>query len=167
MRARNQLFRTIFFTSVLGYSLLALAVIVGAPDSCLIAATAFFLVGATIGLFNRLYLDSLADTAVEDYGLSTARLMHTPLLSGLAALGGVLILPMLSVLVNTGAPDTTSNQSLPIPALTEIFDLSAKPFGIVLAAIFGLTPTALINRLQQEAERYKSDLKNSDQSKGK
>jgi len=32
----------------------------------------------------------------------------------------------------------------------------------VLAAVFGLTPSALISRLQSEAEKYKSDLKSSE-----
>ncbi len=86
----------------------------GVPRPAFTSAIAYFLIGAPVGLFNRLYLDASTETAVEDYGLSAARLLHTPLLCG-------------------------------------------------LAAVFGLTPSALISRLQSEAEKYKSDLKSSEE----
>jgi hypothetical protein len=165
VRARNQLFRTVLGTAIVAYLLLALAIGVSVPRYTLIAATSFFLVGAVVGLFNRLYLDASTQTAVEDYGLSFARLVHTPLFSGLAALGGVLVIPMLSVLVNpVGAasqPDTTN--AIVAPALADIFDVVKRPFGLVIAAIFGLSPATLISRLQQEADQYKTGLKSSEE----
>lgn len=85
VRARNQLLRTVFATSTVAFLLLALAISVSVPPHTVIAATSFFLVGAVVGLFNRLYLDASAQTAVEDYGLSVARLLHTPLFSGLVS----------------------------------------------------------------------------------
>jgi hypothetical protein len=111
-----------------------------------------------------MYLDANAETAVEDYGLSRMRLFHTPLFSGLAALGGVLVIPMLSVLVNpaSGMSGTEgSGQGFVVPPLSEIFDLDKRPFDLAIAAIFGLSPTVLISRLQHEAKRFKADLKST------
>ncbi len=44
-----------------------------------------------MGLFSRIYRESLTSTAVDDYGLTLARLIATPLLSGLAGVGGVVL----------------------------------------------------------------------------
>lgn len=164
VRARNQLLRTVLATSLVSYLLVALAIRVEVPREAIIAAASFFLVGAVIGLFNRLYLDAGAHTAIEDYGLSLARLFHTPIFSGIAAMGGVLIIPMLSVLISpVSAENSTAGASTIVaPALTDIFNISTRPFGLVIAAIFGLSPATLISRLQQEAEQYKTGLKSSE-----
>ncbi|HXD17773.1 MAG TPA: hypothetical protein VN654_12210 [Vicinamibacterales bacterium] len=159
VRARNQLLKTIILTALVTYQLVALAVLAGVPRPAFTSAIAYFLIGATVGLFNRLYLDASAETAVEDYGLSAARLLHTPLLCGLAALGGALIVPLLSAQI-TPAIDTGAAAAA--PPLAAIFDITQRPFTLVLAAVFGLTPSALISRLQSEAEKYKSDLKSSE-----
>jgi hypothetical protein len=125
----------------------------GVPKEPLTAAAAFFLVGAIVGLFNQLRLNAEAETATEDYGLTTARLLHTPLFSGLAALGGILVMPLLSSLVNGPPPETSTT-------LVNTFQLT--PSALILAVIFGLSPTAVLSRLQQEAERYKTDLRKSE-----
>jgi hypothetical protein len=157
VQARNRLFKTVALTGGVCFALTAVAVMATAQDqeTNLTAAVAFFLVGAIVGLFNQLRLDAGAEAATEDYGLTTARLFHTPLFSGLAALGGVLVIPMLSFLVN-GTPPPEIN------TLGHIFTLT--PSGLVLAVLFGLSPTALLSRLQQEAERYKTDLRRSESS---
>jgi hypothetical protein len=160
VRARNQLLRTIILTAFVTYQLLVLAILAGVPRPAFTSAIAFFLVGATVGLFNRLYLDASTETAVEDYGLSASRLLHTPLLCGLAAVGGALIVPLLSVQINPTID--ASAATIAAPTLTAIFDIAQRPFALVLAAVFGLTPSALISRLQSEAEKYKSDLKTSE-----
>jgi hypothetical protein len=126
----------------------------------IVAAAAFYLVGAIVGLFNQLYLEGGTETATEDYGLAAARLFHTPMISGLAALGGVLIIPMFSVLVNSSIHGKSTVGD--VLDLTKLLDLTGQPFSIVLAAIFGLSPTILISRLQQEAEQYKADLKGTE-----
>jgi hypothetical protein len=160
VRARNQLLRTIVLTALVTYQLVVLAVLSGAPRPAFTSAIAFFLIGATVGLFNRLYLDASTETAIEDYGLAAARLLHTPLLCGLAALGGALIVPLLSAQITpTG---DSSAATIAAPTLGAIFDIAQRPFTLVLAAVFGLTPSALISRLQSEAEKYKSDLKSSE-----
>jgi hypothetical protein len=159
VRARNQLLKTIILTALVTYQLVALAVLAGVPRPAFTSAIAYFLIGATVGLFNRLYLDASAETAVEDYGLSAARLLHTPLLCGLAALGGALIVPLLSAQITPAVDTATAAAAAPLAA---IFDITQRPFTLVLAAVFGLTPSALISRLQSEAEKYKSDLKSSE-----
>ena len=169
VRARNQLLRTIGLTSAVTYALLVVAILVGASETAIRSAVSLFLVGAVVGLFNRLYLDASADTAVEDYGLSNARLLHTPILCGLAALGGALLVPLLSVQINPtpSADASTAQQSILTPSLDSLFNVTARPFSLVLAAVFGLTPSALISRLQSEAEKYKSELKNSEAPQGR
>ena len=160
VRARNQLLRTIVLTALVTYQLIVLAVLAGAPRPAFTSAIAYLLIGAIVGLFNRLYLDASAETAVEDYGLAAARLLHTPLLCGLAALGGALIVPLLSAQITPTGEGSAA--TIAAPTLGAIFDISQRPFTLVLAAVFGLTPSALISRLQSEAEKYKSDLKNSE-----
>jgi hypothetical protein len=256
--ARNRLFGTMMFTGLTAYALLAIAIISGAPKAAIAAASAFYLVGATIGLLSRLRGESQSDSGVEDYGLSTARLITLPLFSGLAGIGGVVLMAMLpgtsavlaptppSSISATGFVDTAYSQTSqatggtppssasaaavptgmtlsatgeltgkstaagttnftalvsdnaeptikkplrltvenspanptggggtphnvpPSPSasrispLDEIFDLRKNVIGLLLAAVFGLTPGLLFDRLQQQAERYKSDLKSSE-----
>jgi hypothetical protein len=157
VRARNRLLKTVVLTECICFALAALAVVADVQAPHLTAAVAFFLVGAVVGLFNQMHMDASSETATEDYGLTTVRLLHTPLFSGLAALGGVLLIPLLMSLGNgtTGAPLSASVN------LEQVFSLKTTPFNFVLAAVFGLTPTVLISRLQEEAEKYKSDLRSS------
>jgi hypothetical protein len=72
-----------------------------------------------------------------------------------------LVSPSAPGAVRTDQPKAAQELVVPLPSLIDIFDLDKKPFGLVLAAIFGLSPTALLSRLQQEAEKYKADLKSS------
>lgn len=195
VRVRNQLLRTVAFAGLLIYVLTALAVVVGVHPTALTAAAAVYLVGATVGLFNRLYQDSQADTASEeDFGLSVARLLHTPLFSGLAAIGGVVVTALLPLSVAASsptAPATAANPtpvaaapappaiaSTPIgasqagasaarPMLEQVFDLGGYPSSLLVAAVFGLTPSLLIGRLSQPIEQYKKDLKSTETQQGK
>jgi hypothetical protein len=253
------------------YTLLAIAIITGAQQSAIAAASAFYLVGATVGLLNQLRGVSQSDTAVEDYGLSIARLIAMPLFCGLAAIGGVVLtaLPQMAnpnssltsplaittpstlatgvfekpyhqridaaggtppyswsysngplpdgmELETTGAGDliaklpkslepktqrmtvtaqvkdktgamvekpfflkftsaatkVAENQPVPkaettspptlVRSLEDIFNLSKNLIGLLVAAVFGLTPGLLFERLQQQSDKYKSDLKSSE-----
>jgi hypothetical protein len=45
------------------------------------------------------------------------------------------------------------------PPLGDIFDLTKNPVGILVAAVFGLTPSLLTDRLRPQAENYKADLR--------
>ena len=266
--ARNRLIATMFYTGTTAYVLLAIAIIRGAEQSAIAAVSVYYLVGATIGLLNHLVSVSQNDTAVEDYGLSMARLITMPLICGLAAIGGVFLVAMPQVAgsysaetiplaittpseLESGTPEqvyhqkieatggtppymwNVSNGSLPegmrlettgdliakLPkeidstkpvkftaqvtdktefpvektfflevtsaakgrskqqsssqsaaastltnsrSLEEIFNLNKNIIGLILAAVFGLTPGLFFDRLQQQSEKYKADLKGSE-----
>ena len=190
--ARNRLIATMIFTGLTAYALLAIAIIREASQAAIAAAATFYLVGATVGLLNQLRGVSQSDTAVEDYGLSTARLITMPLFCGLAAIGGV-VLTAMPQMANPSAsltspltitkPSTlatfTSARKVPAknkPSLTaattpppssmrpldDIFDLRRNFIGLLVAAVFGLTPGLLFERLQQQSDKYKTDLKSSE-----
>jgi hypothetical protein len=154
VRARNHLALAKALTSFLMYVLLWLAIIDGVSPVLIGAAAAFFLVGAVVGLFNECYNDSQAGTVVDDYGLTSARLLMTPLVSGLAAVAGVLIVSMLSV-------SQLRLESDPRVSLADLFDVQNHPFNFIVAATFWLTPGLLLDRLKQQTEQYKQDLQSS------
>lgn len=190
--ARNRLIATMIFTGLTAYALLAIAIIREASQAAITAAATFYLVGATVGLLNQLRGVSQSDTAVEDYGLSTARLITMPLFCGLAAIGGVVLtaMPQMANLsssitsplaITTPSPLATftsatkvsvKNQPAPMTATTtppssmrpldDIFDLRRNFIGLLVAAVFGLTPGLLFERLQQQSDKYKTDLKSSE-----
>jgi hypothetical protein len=102
---------------------------------------------------------STSSLSIEDYGLSTALLIETAPFSGLAAIGGVLVTGLVGVALNH--PSVTTSMDL-----GSIFDLGKNQFGIVVAAIFGLTPNLLTANLQKATDQYKSDLKSTISSTG-
>jgi hypothetical protein len=249
VRSRNQLAWTGLITETVAYIALAFAVLTRADRGVIVAAVAFFLMGAIIGLFDQLRLTIGSDSAAEDFGLGRARLVHTPALSGLAGVGGVLITALLFTTLNgnvirypscalffnptststataastattTPMPGTHANASpgtidltatatatasatastaattsptvsptatggaatvtppasaaatgcqqldnsgnkVDPPKLSAIFDLDINRFGFILAAIFGLAPGLLVERLQSEVKRYQSDLQST------
>jgi hypothetical protein len=142
----------LFLTVLTGsftYALLALAVIQEVDETHVTAGITYFLVGAVIGLFGELYWAARRRRGiVDDYGLSTARLLAVPLLAGIAALGGVVLTRL------AGTATTTEG----LPSLQEIFSLEEYPFGLVISAIFGLTPGLLLDRIGQQTEAYKKEL---------
>jgi hypothetical protein len=152
IRARNHLLSTIFVTGFVTHILLCIAILAGistrANRDAIIAAAVFYIVGAIAGLFGRIYRESQTSTAVDDYGLSLARLVATPLLSGLAGVGGVLLIN--TVLVGTSTASTVQT----------IFDL--KPLdNIIAAAVFGLAPNLIVRSLEQRSQKYISALQSS------
>ena len=94
-----------------------------------------------------MYLDAQTNLAIEDYGLTSARLIYTPLISGLASVGGLVAA---TAALNTG--------------LNQAFALTGRTF--IVAALFGLTPGLLISRLQQQVEQNKKELVNSEPTQG-
>jgi hypothetical protein len=175
--ARNRLAGTMIFTGLTAYVLLAIAIIKEATNDAIVAASAFYLVGAVTGLLSRLYGEARTDAAVEDYGLSAMRLLSTPLVSGLVAIAGVVLVAMLPLATSVFTPPTNTPPAAlqqpaaapssiaptpPVPTMDNIFDLNKNLLGLLVAAVFGLTPGLLFNRLQQQAETYKADLKTSE-----
>lgn len=158
VRLRNQIYGTSLFTAILTYALLCAAIISGVYEPQLKAALFFYLIGATVGLFSRLYTERQSDNAIDDYGLTIARVMVTPIVSGVAAIAGVLVISLLSLnLFNT--PGDKTNVGL--PSLKLVYDLVANQQGIIIAAIFGFAPNLLLNALQQKANDATTKLKNS------
>jgi hypothetical protein len=266
--ARNRLLATFLLTAMIVFALLAIAIMSGADSSSVIAATVFYLVGATAGLCGRLGNASQAESAIADYGLSAARLITIPLFSGLGAIGGLLFvayLPFASPLFGPEPVEKSIHRQLPDAAekaaqkaqapptgniekaaptakapttgaaekaapkaqapkagaaekaapkaqvpttgaaqkaapkaqaqkasaaekgdsngstsggnktpqkkeepskLEAIFDLKKNMVGLFVAAVFGLAPGMLFVRLQQQADRYKADLKSSQSTEG-
>jgi hypothetical protein len=151
VRARMQLTTTLTITGLMTYLVTVLAVSGRTTDAPInltgdpIAwAASLYLVGAIAGLFKCLSDESLNYEAVEDYGLAGVRLALTPVLSGLAAVGGVLLVGLIPAIA----------VRLAAPRLDDVFSLTANPFALIEAAVFGLAPTLLISRLRAATDRY-------------
>ena len=151
VRARNQLLGTTGITAMTAYGLLWVALLGRAPATAVTAAISYYLVGAIVGLFTRLYAEANTETGVDDFGLSMTRLLAAPLLSGLAGVLGIVLLGMAAA---TQYQQQTS-------ALADAFDLARTPLNLVTAGVFGLTPGLLIDHLTQKTDQYKQDLKSS------
>jgi hypothetical protein len=128
--ARNRLLATMFFTGLTVFALLVIPIIRNASQSAIVAASTFYLVGAAVGLWGRLRGEFQTEAAVEDYGLSAARLITTPLFSGLAAIGGVMLVAMLPY----ASPIFGPSSPAPPPPSLAISTNSPLPGGTVAAA---------------------------------
>jgi hypothetical protein len=149
VRARNQLMVTAFLTTFFTYILVIIAILANVPRMNTIDAMVFYFLGAIVGLFGRLFDERNADTVMDDYGLSMARIIVTPLISGLAALVGVLFV-------------TTSS------TIDTIYNITLQ--NLVFAAVLGFAPNILISSLQSKSEEIKGQLKGAspaDQKSGK
>jgi hypothetical protein len=149
VRARNQLMGTAFLTAFFTYILVIIAILANVPRMNTIDAMVFYFLGAIVGLFGRLFDERNADTVMDDYGLSTTRIIVTPLISGLAVLVGILFV-------------TTSS------TIDTIYKISLQ--NLVFAAILGFAPNILISTLQSKSEEIKGQLKGAspaDQKSGK
>jgi hypothetical protein len=151
VRIRNGMFATLVYVGLVAVAMLDLAVLAlpRTLEDTVAAGMAYYLVGALVGLFAELYGASRRQRGtVHDYGVALARLLTIPVLSGIAAVLGVVV----TRLAGASPADV---------ALREIFSLADYPFGIVVAAIFGLTPGLLLERLRAETDEYKEELAKS------
>jgi hypothetical protein len=149
LQLRNQTMATLLLTNIVLFAFAAVAVGGGASRSAMLAATVFYLVGAGIGLFNRLNQQFQAQAGVEDYGLTTARLVAVPVYSGLAAVAGVLI---------TAVAGTATATAPRVPDLVTVFGIPPVTGLLVVAAAFGATPALVLSRLSDAAEKFKSGI---------
>lgn len=156
--ARNRLNRTGIFTGIVAYAVLCLLLLLSVPIAHIATGALLYLVGAIAGLFGRLASEVQSNEAVEDYGLTCARMMQTPLFSGIAALGGVALVALVPAVLQ---PPVDSASITTVATLDNVFG-SVRLADLAIAATFGLTPALLINRLQSQAERYKADLRKSE-----
>ncbi len=157
VKKRNQLFMALVLAISLTYAILALAVLADVTEKTLTAAVTFFLVGAVVGVFNALHLASTTrNIGVFDYGLAQMRLLVTPVASGIAALAGVVLTNYAGSFLIAGSVAT--NGGAATPAFDEIFNLGSNPTGLVVAAIFGLTPRLLLTRLRDQSDSYEQQI---------
>jgi hypothetical protein len=165
IRARNRLMGGIFITGFTTYVLLCITLLSVSPvngnadgeRSAILAAAVYYLVGAIAGLFGVIYRESTTRTSsstdADDYGLTLARLIGTPLLSGLAGIGGVLVLQI--------ASSTATNASLSSTlTLSSIFTINRLDY-LIAAALFGYAPSMIVRNLQQRTSKYLSGLQSS------
>lgn len=127
-----------------------LVIALEAPRVSVAAGALLFLVGAVIGLMAQLRSDARRDEAVEDFGLTKIRLYQTILASGLAAVAGVVLMAIAVDASGAAGADQTS--------LGAIFNIQQSPGQLLIAAVFGLSPQLLFDRLEVTADRYKKQL---------
>lgn len=153
VRARLRLVRSALATAWTAYGLLILALALRVPRDSIAAGCVFFIVGALVGLVAQVRSDARRNEAVEDYGLTSARLYQTVLASGLAGVAGVLLMPFVAELASaaSGAAGTGTE-------LTTVFNVALNPGQLILAAVFGLSPQIIFDRLTASADQYKAQL---------
>ena len=151
VRGRNHIYTAITLTGLVTYFLTCMVILWNATQYAIGTATVYYMIGAVTGLFVRFYKEAnIKDAPSDDYGLFLSRLFATPLLSGLAALGGVLIAATLPTLSGQKAPE-----------LSIIFNSTVTIEYFFAAAIFGYAPNLIIGSLQQRAQKFSTDLQNS------
>jgi hypothetical protein len=165
IRARNRLVWVVLTVGITAYLALGLAIIRGASLTAVATVSVLYLVAALAGLVNRLRIESSRSSAIEDFGLHFARLIATPLLSGLAGVAGVYLVAMTPELLMITSPSTAAagqEVSTVAPlALGQIFDLATNQSALLVAAVFGLVPAQLFSGLQRQADRFQVDLEKS------
>jgi hypothetical protein len=158
IRAKARLLKAILVTGIAADVLLALAVLMQVPRSALATAAVFFLVGGVVGLFNRLRLEGDGGPAMtSDYGLFDARLLGTLLISGLAGVGGVFLVsaaPLANVANGSGADA--------VMPLSQVFSLDENRVGLLVAALFGLTPELIVGQLRKQTDALKKELSSTE-----
>jgi hypothetical protein len=162
IRARNRLVWAVIGVAVFVHVLLSIAILFGVSKEVIAAAAVFYLVGAVVGLFNRLRIESGRSSAVEDYGLYLARLVTVPMLAGLAGVLGVYIVaktPQFLAALTPGTEPTT----LP---MADVYNLGKNELGVLVAAVFGLLPAQVVTALQRNAERFQFELEKSEPAGG-
>jgi hypothetical protein len=157
IRTRAELSAATTFTAFTVYVLLWTAIFWGATRDTILTGVTYFLIGATVGLFNHVHIESngSAGKSIDDYGASSARLFVTVLLSGLAALGGVVVISIFT-LTQTGKVGAET-----VTSLAEFLSIRDHPLNLIVALTFGLTPRILIARLKEQADEYKSAIRTS------
>jgi hypothetical protein len=166
IRGRNRLMGGIFITGFATYVLLCVALLASPSTGsgirpAILAATAYYIIGGVAGLFGTIYRESTANASdssdADDYGLTLARLIGTPLLSGLAGLAGAFLY---SILILQVAQVTASTASL-----SSIFTLNRIDY-LIAAALAGYAPSIIVQGLQQRTNKYISALQSSKASDG-
>ncbi len=154
---RDQLMTATALLWVLLYAALVVSVSFHAGPPRLAVATFFFIVGAVIGLLSQLYnlaQQDPAQAAVEDFGLSIARLLGLPAFSGAIGLAGVVVVAALQLEVNGQHLAPVAKDGVDWAA---VFDWRANGVGFAWAALFALAPGRLFDLLRN-AKQLKTEI---------
>ena len=121
---------------------------------------AFFLVGALTGLVYRLYSDAQVGmdqnlTVSDDSDLTDIPAEIAPLVSGVAAIGGIILT---GTVVTLGGSEVGSGIG---SGVDRIFAWQTAGQNVIVAAAFGFAPSLLFDRLAQYAGNLKKDLQSS------
>ena len=164
---RRRLMQSVVFTGLTAYLVLGLAVLAGVPVVAIASGAALYLIGALVGLLQRLHGESGlgSERQLDDYGLTTAKMVHLALLSGLAAIAGVVLVGLLSEAALTEVLQPGAGED-GIARLTDIFNLTTYPIGIILAAVFGLAPGLLLSQLGHQGEALSERLELTEANAG-
>jgi hypothetical protein len=157
LRARNMMLASCSMTSIALYGMFWLGIValpLTVSQPILAAALFYTTIGALVGLFQLLYLESQSQTGVDDYGLSLARLIVAPQLAALAALVGV-VLTSLATSTLGGSPSTPSAIANTIPGA---LDQIRNPANVLVAVAFALSPGLVFSRFRANIEQTKRDL---------
>lgn len=151
---RNYLFTAVVVTGFASLGVVGLAIIEHASRSVVAVATAYSLVGATVGMLWELYATSRRKKpTAEDYGFGIVRLLAVPLMSGLAGVLGVLLTRVGATYAGVGTTASTT-----APPLSQVFGYAEFSSGLVVAAAFGLSPARVFSNLRGRADLYKDDI---------
>lgn len=112
-------------------------------------AAGLYLVGAFFGIFARIVDEGRKQAPADDYGHKTARIVITPLVSGMAALAGAVIYFVVTVILKNPSQLVTGLSPTGVP-LSGAFNFRAYPAELVVAGIFGITPSLLITYVQKQ-----------------
>lgn len=160
VRLRRRLTQSLLFTGMTAVIVLLFAIMAAVPIVTILGGVAYYLIGALVGLLQRIHGELELESSVEDFGLSTARLLLAPLVSGLAAVAGVTLISVVSgrpfgLYLVEPSPD-------PLGTLLDVFNVMRYPFGLIVAAAFGLAPGILLRRLKTVGDSLKTDLQSSE-----
>lgn len=154
IRVRLLMMKMTFWTGLVLYALLVFAILMRTNARILGLLAVYYLIGATVGLFGRLYTQSKMDVSLDDYHLADARLLALPLYSGLAAMLGIFLFSFL--------PALSSNN---VTALGPTHDFASQfafsPPNVLIASVFGLAPNLATSAIQAQADRYAGDIRST------
>lgn len=147
VRGRADLDHASALLGITAWALLGLAIALGAPMWAIGSVAAFYLIGVGAGLFTQLNGNEVSRSVEDISGYGRAQVRQTVLVSGLAAVAGVILTSVSGQVATSGAQ------------AGNILDaLSPTPAQFLIAAFFGFTPSVLIDRLNAWAKVNIADL---------
>ncbi len=152
---RRRTFDTVALAGLLAYLLTIVGTHFGAAEDArgqLASGVALFLVAAIVGMVVALNGLASMTKADDDFGLASARLLATAVLSGLAGVGGVLLVYL------SGAAGALAPSGKGPTTLNGVFNVQMYPVTLVVTAVFGATPTLLITGLKNLGDTYVNNL---------